>query len=316
VIVTLPLDVHIYVTPRCNLSCPHCYYDALGRGRQPTDLLELPEIARVLTELGARFDADISLEGGEPFMRAGLGAMLATLDETVLSRITITTNGTVRLAAPAAVLRQLGGLRVSIDGHTDDLQQELRGVDVAPVLATCVKLRKMQVSYTVRMTLFKRNIRRLTEIYDWAQTNEIAQLSLFEYQSSGRGIGQDLLFGVSDADVDQLLQDIVSTPRPDALQLVTVNLAERRVDTVLERQDALTAAGVSVHSLPETANCTINYNGTVGVSPWMVTAHGSPDAFAVTSSPDFFDQLEKAAADGALRDDSACLSRVQLRCER
>jgi MoaA/NifB/PqqE/SkfB family radical SAM enzyme len=314
--VTLPLDVHIYVTPRCNLSCPHCYYDALGRGRQPADLLELPEIARILTELCVRFDADISLEGGEPFMRAGLGAMLATLATPVLGRITITTNGTVRLAAPATVLRQLGGLRVSIDGHTDDLQQGLRGVDVGPVLATCVRLRQMQVAYTVRMTLYKRNVRCLAEIYRWAQANQIARLSLFEYQSSGRGIGQDLLFGASDADVDQLLEDIIATPQPDGLELVTLNLAERRVDAVLERQDALAAAGVAVHQLPDAANCTINYNGTVGVSPWMVTAHGSPDAFAHTASPGFFDQLEKAAAGGVLRDDGACLSRVQLRCER
>lgn len=312
---TTPLDVHLYVTPRCNLSCPHCYYDALERGRQPVDALELPEIARILTGLCARFDVGISLEGGEPFLRAGVGAMLATLDASVLGCITVTTNGTVRVAAPTAVLRQLGGLRVSIDGDTDELQRELRGVAMAPVLATCAKLRERQVPHAVRMTLYRRNVRRLAEIYAWAAANEIAWLSLFEYQASGRGIGQDPVFGVSPDDIDHLLADLVRLARPTGLRLVTLNLAQRRVQTVLGREDLLVAAGVMVRRLPETANCTINYDGTVGVSPWMVTAHGSPDSFTHTSSPDFLDQIEKAAAVGALRDDGPCLSRVQLRCE-
>jgi MoaA/NifB/PqqE/SkfB family radical SAM enzyme len=298
------------------LSCPHCYYDALDRGRQPDNVLPLASIAAILTELCLRFEADISLEGGEPFLRAGVGGMLATLDASVLSRITITTNGTIRLAAPAAVLRQLGGLRLSIDGHTDQLQQELRGVDVAPVLASCAKLREMRVPHTVRMTLFKRNIRSLGEIYAWVADNQIARLSLFEYQPSGRGIGQDLLFGVNSADVDQLLSDLTRLRRPAALELVTLNLAERRVDAVLEREDVLAAAGITVRRLPETANCTINYDGTVGVSPWMVTAHGAPDAFTHTSVPDFMDRIEAAASAGSLRDDSTCLSRVQLRSGR
>jgi MoaA/NifB/PqqE/SkfB family radical SAM enzyme len=314
--VTPSLDVHLYVTPRCNLSCPHCYYDALERGRQPDNILSLDDVARILTELCARFDADISLEGGEPFMRAGVGKMLATLSPAVLGRITITTNGTVRIAAEPEVLRQLGGLRLSIDGHTDDLQQELRGVDVAPVLATCQRLREMDVAHTVRMTLFKGNIRRLAEIYAWVDQHDIERLSLFEYQSSGRGIGQDLRFGVGPGDFDCLLEDLIVLERPACLRLLTLNLAERRVDRAHVREEALTAAGFTIKDLPETPNCTVNYDGTVGVSPWMVTAHGSPDAWAHANNPGFFDMLESAAAGGALRDVGPAISRVQLRCDQ
>ena len=310
------LDVHLYVTPRCNLSCPHCYYDALERGRQPENILSLAAIGAMLTGLSDRFDADVSLEGGEPFLRAGLGQMLASLAPSVLADITITTNGTVRLAAPTSVMHLLGGLRVSIDGHTDDLQQELRGVDVAPVLATCAKLRDMGVAHTVRMTLYRRNVRRLAEIYAWAAEHRIARLSLFEYQASGRGLGQDSLFGVSAADIDTLLADLATLPRPECLDVVTLNLAARRVEAVLDREDALVRNGLAVIRLPETANCTVNYDGTVGVSPWMVTAHGSPDAFAHAGTPDLLDRIEEAAAAGALRDGSDSLSRIQLRYAR
>lgn len=311
-----PLDVHLYVTPRCNLSCPHCYYDALKRGRQPPDILGLDDIARILTGICGRFDADISLEGGEPFLRNGLGAMLATLDASVLGCITVTTNGTVRMAAPTTTLAQLGDLRLSIDGHTDEFQEELRGIAVAPVLATCARLRSEQVPHTVRMTLYRRNVRLLEEIYGWAQAHDIARLSLFEYQASGRGIDQELTFGVGSDDIDHLLADLVRLPRPTGLELLTLNVAQRRVDAVLAQEDALLAAGVAVRRLPQTANCTVNYNGSVGVSPWTVTAHGSPDVFTHTDSPNFLEQIDQAAAAGALQDDGPCISRVQLRCER
>jgi len=310
------LDVHLYVTPRCNLSCPHCYYDALDRGRQPPDILELDDIARILNGICGRFDADISLEGGEPFLRAGLGAMLATLDASVLGRITLTTNGTVRIAAPTTTLAQLGDLRLSIDGHTDDLQQELRGIAVGPVLATCAKLRSAQVPHTVRMTLYRRNVRLLEEIYGWVQAHNIARLSLFEYQASGRGIDQEPVFGVGSEDIDHLLADLVRLPRPAGLELLTLNLAQRRVEAVLAQEEALSTADVTVRRLPQNANCTVNYDGSVGVSPWTVTAHGSPDVFTYTDSPDFLERVENAAAAGALQDQGPCISRVQLRCER
>ncbi|MFI6999345.1 radical SAM protein [Nocardia sp. NPDC050175] len=312
----IPLDVHLYVTPRCNLSCPHCYYDALERGRQPDNVLSLAEVSRVLNGLCERFDADISLEGGEPFMRAGLGKMLSTLDAAVLSRITVTTNGTVRMLASTTVLAALGDLRVSIDGHTDDLQQELRGVNVAPVLDTCTKLRSQGIPHTVRMTLYRRNIRRLGEIFVWAEANEVARLSLFEYQASGRGIGQDALFSASAEDVDCLLDDFTALPRPAGLKVVTLNLARRRMAAVQGREGALAEAGIKVRWLPAVANCTVNYDGTVGISPWKVTAHGAPDIFTHTTAPDFFDQLEASAVSGGLSDDGDCISRVQLRCDR
>ncbi|HYY09812.1 MAG TPA: radical SAM protein [Kineosporiaceae bacterium] len=311
-----PLDVHLYVTPRCNLTCPHCYYDALDRGRPPDNLLPLDTIATVLNGLCARFEADISLEGGEPFMRAGLGAMLAELPAETLRCITITTNGTVRLAAPPEVLRRLGGLRVSIDGHTDELQRELRGVELAPVLRTCALMNELGLEFTARMTLWRRNIDELPAIYDWAVANSLTRLSFFEYQSSGRGVGQELLYGCAASQVTRLLDRLVDHPPPTPIRLVTLNLAERRVGEVLDRRDDFAQAGVLVEELPDTPNCTINFDGTVGISPWKVTSKGAPDVFTTVGEPDFLGVVERAADQGRLRDASQCLSRVQLRCEQ
>jgi MoaA/NifB/PqqE/SkfB family radical SAM enzyme len=307
------LDVHLYVTPRCNLTCPHCYYDAFDRKRHPDNLISLGEISALLNGLCKRFNADISLEGGEPFLRVGIDRMLTELGSAVLRTLTVTTNGTVKIRTEPNVLRGLGQLRVSIDGHVDELQQELRGVDLAPVLDSCRLLQVRDIPFWIRMTLWKRNVRALTEIYAWVEQHKIQYLSLFEYQSSGRGIGQELLYGVSGADVAAFLDDLVELPRPPCLQGLTVNFAERRVESVIAQRHRLEGADLTLHELPETPNCTINYDGTVGVSPWRVTAMGAPDVFTTTAAPDFFEIIERASAEGALRDDSGCISRVQIR---
>jgi len=307
------LDVHLYVTPRCNLACPHCYYDAFDRKRHPDNLISLGEISDVLKGLCRRFDADISLEGGEPFLRVGVDRMLAELAAEVLRTLTVTTNGTVKIRAAPNVLRGLGQLRVSIDGHVDELQQELRGTDLGLVLDSCRRLQERDVPFWIRMTLWKRNVRALAEIYAWVEEHKIQRLSLFEYQSSGRGIGQEELYGVSGADVAAFLDDLVELPRPSCLHGLTVNFAERRVESVIAQRPRLEEAGLTLCELPETPNCTINYDGTVGISPWRVTAHGAPDVFTTTAAPDFLEIIERASVEGALRDDSGCISRVQIR---
>lgn len=306
------LDVHLYVTPRCNLACPHCYYDALDRSQHPDNLMSLDEISSVLTGICGRFDADVSVEGGETFLRKGIGGMLSRLDADVLSALTVTTNGTVPIRMPAAALRGLRGLRVSIDGHVDELNKQLRGIEVAPALRTCQSLRERGVPFTVRMTLWKQNIGLLREIFDWVEDNGIERLSLFEYQSSGRGIGQDLLYGVSSADIDGFLADLAGLARPSCLRYLTVNFAERRVAATLGHAGLLASSGIQTQELPRTANCTINYDGTIGVSPWRVTAHGASDVFTSIAADDFLGVIEAAASKGTLNDDSGSISRVQL----
>lgn len=307
------LDVHLYVTPRCNLACPHCYYDALDRSQHPNNLMPLARISSILTGICDRFDADISVEGGETFLRKGIGEMLSELDAHVLGSITVTTNGTVPIRMPESALRSLRGLRVSIDGHTDELNKQLRGIEVDPALETCRSLRERSVPFTVRMTLWKQNIGLLAEIFDWVGDNGIEQLSLFEYQSSGRGIGQDLLYGVSGPAIDAFLTELASLDRPSCLRYLTVNLAERRLAATLKKQEDLASSGIRTQELPGVANCTINYDGTVGVSPWRVTAHGASDIFTSVGADDFLGVIEAAASEGALADNSGSISRVQLR---
>lgn len=311
-----PLAVHIYVTPRCNLSCPHCYYDALERTQHPTNEMTLEQIERVLVGLADRFLPDVHLEGGEPFIRRGVDALLDRLDPTVLRTITVTTNGTVRLRTAAEALRHLDALRISVDGHTPALMDEMRGADLAKVMRTCHELAERAVPFMVRMTVWRKNIRRLSEIYEWLAEHEVPKLSLYEFQPSGRGMAVDEQFSVSDEDIDALLVALTELPPPACLQRLTLHLAERRLEALRAHESRLRAAGLRIRELGSVANCTINYDGSVGISPWRVTAYGAPDVFTTIDAPGFWETLASATASGSLHDESPCISKAVVEWDR
>lgn len=308
----LALDVHLYVTPECNLSCPHCYYDALDRVGEPDGILTLERMRELIEGLCARFDADISVEGGEMFLRKGMGAMLASLPSEVLKHLTVTTNGTVAIDASDDVLAAVGQLRISADGHTDELNKELRGVGLRPIMRTFHKLRERDVPTIIRKTIWRKNARSLQEIYAWAELENVDRLALFEYQSSGRGILSRDAYSLSPEDFEVFIDDLCNIPVPSSFKRMTLNLNAGRVQAVEEREEALLKNGLGVERLQDVPNCTINFDGTVGISPWRVTAHGAADVFTHTEAPDVFDQLEAAARSGELTDETPNISRVKV----
>lgn len=311
-----PLAVHLYVTPRCNLSCPHCYYDALERTSHPADLLSLERIEEVLNDLAERCRPDVHLEGGEPFIRRGVDRLLDRLDPSVLATITVTTNGTVRLRSESETLRALAGLRISVDGHTDALQREMRGVELAKVLRTFRDLQARDVPFMARMTLWQGNVEALDDIYAWVEENDVTRLSLYEFQPSGRGAATDARFRIDDGAFASFLDAFATTTPPGCLERLTLHLAERRVGALDARRAELRRRGLTTRLLPPAANCTINYDGAVGISPWRVTAHGAADVFTTLDAEDFWDVLLDRARGGALDDDSACISRAVVELER
>lgn len=310
------LAVHLYVTPRCNLSCPHCYYDAFERSKRPERMISLAEIEAVLNGLCRWCEPDVHLEGGEPFMRQGLDRMLDGLDPEVLRTVTVTTNGTVAIGSAPETLRSLAALRVSVDGHTDALQREMRGVELGKVLRTCRSLREKDVPFMVRMTVWRANVRALADIYAWAEAEKIASLSLYEFQPVGRGSDGDDRFGVPDGDFERFLADLAGTPIPECMERLSLHLSERRLDALERWREPLASRGLVARALPAVANCTINYDGSVGISPWQVTAHGAPDVFTSLGEPDFWETIVESALAGELEDGSAAISRAVVELER
>ena len=118
----------IEITNRCNLRCPHCASTS-GAARQ--NELTLDEINALLGEIASLGGEEITIIGGEVFMRddwldicravGGLGMRLIIISNGLLIR------GQERLGELKALAPHLIG--ISVDGACRETYQRLRGAD-------------------------------------------------------------------------------------------------------------------------------------------------------------------------------------------
>src|SRR6185437_5322240 len=142
----LPMGAVYEATMRCNLHCEFCYVGDLlnveGEWRQE---LTLEELAKAFPQSR---DFQISLTGGEIFMRKDILSVLDLFREKGYACGYLTTNGTIisdERANALAELAALGFLKhisVSIDGPGElhDVARGLKGT----FERTCAGLRRLQ----------------------------------------------------------------------------------------------------------------------------------------------------------------------------
>lgn len=118
---SMPEQVTLFVTDKCNLKCRHCFYwRDLNSGKNNFELGELEKVLRTMGSFSF-----VSLTGGEPFLREDLPAIAGLLaDINKVKRISIPTNGYM----PQKTLALAGGVleacrdkaavlvKVSLDG--------------------------------------------------------------------------------------------------------------------------------------------------------------------------------------------------------
>lgn len=117
----------IEITNRCNLRCPHC---ASTSGAARENELSLREIRDVLETIAALGGEEITLIGGEVFLRDDWLAICEAVKELGM-RLILITNG---LLLDDSTFAALGALRprlmgVSIDGASRESYRAVRGVD-------------------------------------------------------------------------------------------------------------------------------------------------------------------------------------------
>ena len=264
------LNAHLYVTPSCNLSCPFCYYDARLSTTTPPDALPISAMVEILETACDLYDARFDIEGGEMFLRRDIGDLFAGVTPKVLERLTITTNGMARVTLAPDILRQLDEVRVSVEGHTDFLQRDLRGIDLAPVLRTAELLMKAAVPVTLRITLHKNNYALVGEMLDTFVAQGFDRFSFYEFQSSGRGTALARSYSLDDSDVELVLHQLTSLP--DVMQEATIkySLSRVRASIIQSNRSRLQARGFAVVDLAGVASLTCDYDGAIRVCPWDI----------------------------------------------
>lgn len=269
------LNVHLYVTPICNLHCKHCYYDAWPVDGLPERLLTIQEMALIITSLCDNYAAAFDVEGGEFFLREDIAELFDAVPSHYWSSITVTTNGTVKIAVDPKHLLNLDEFRISLEGHTDELQKDIRGIGLDPVMETCHTLRSNGIPVTLRITLHRKNYKYLAEMVSYFASIGFSRFSLYEFQPAGRGLSQDHEYSLTESEMAEALKEMYMISLDNRLSVLKLSLSSKRVPLVLAYQGELTAHGYQILDISGIPSLTINYNGDLGVCPWRL-ADGDP----------------------------------------
>ena len=264
-----PLDVHIHTNTGCNLQCRHCYVNA--QPQMNTVIADDFEV-ELISFLCRSFDADIHLEGGEIFLEEHLIQALNRLDGRHKRCVTITSNGTVKTTSPDTLksLRSISLLRISVEGHTDELHRKVRDCSLRTVLSNAAYYKSQGINTAIRITMNAFNMDSIfSNVIPGLLSEGFDDFQIYEVQPVGRGLTSELCI---EGTLDSFFEDWLAHP---SRANTTVSLPKRRVLEVKRRASALRSIGVMDKYVGNAASVSINAFGEVTVCPWNMLSEPS-----------------------------------------
>ena len=262
----LPIDVHIRTNTHCNLHCIHCYEDAdVSVAKSMDREFEIDLIQFLCTN----YDADIHLEGGEVFLEETLLSSLLNLSESTRKHLTITTNGTIRANNEDVItaLASVGCLRISVEGHNDELQNAVRGCGLSPVLENALYYKAKGIPVVLRITANNLNYTRIfDEIIPSLQDRGFDGFQIYEMQPVGRGKISGLCINER---LDALYEGWLRYP---SYASTKISLPNKRKAEVAEYMSRFTEIGVSIYEVGNIASISIGVGGAVRICPWDISS--------------------------------------------
>jgi len=164
-IMSTPRSVDIEVTSRCNLRCRYCYYydNTTVEYRD----LSTEEWLQFFDELGRCAVMDVTLQGGEPFIRRDLSQLIEGICRNRM-RFSILSNGTLIDDAIVAFLADTGRcdfVQVSVDGSCPETHDACRGEgSFVAAIQGIHTLQRHNVPVAVRVTIHRHNVHDLEAI--------------------------------------------------------------------------------------------------------------------------------------------------------
>ena len=160
-----PRSVDVEITSRCNLRCRYCYYfdnPSVTYQDLPTD-----EWLRFFDELGRCAVMNVTLQGGEPFLRKDLPVLIQGIVKNRM-RFSILTNGGLvdeKIASYIAQTHRCDSVQVSVDGSIPETHDVCRGEGSFEGAIRGIRiLRQHNIPTTVRVTIHHYNVDDLENI--------------------------------------------------------------------------------------------------------------------------------------------------------
>jgi SynChlorMet cassette radical SAM/SPASM protein ScmE len=160
-----PRSVDVEITSRCNLRCRYCYYfdnPAVVYSDLPTG-----EWLRFFDELGRCSVMDVTLQGGEPFMRQDLPELIEGIVANRM-RFSILSNGMLiddNISKFIAETGRCNSVQVSVDGSSPEIHDACRGKgSFEGAIQGIHTLKRHKVPVAVRVTITNQNCNDLENI--------------------------------------------------------------------------------------------------------------------------------------------------------
>jgi MoaA/NifB/PqqE/SkfB family radical SAM enzyme len=184
----LPVVV-FFPTSRCNSRCVSCdWWKCSGAG--DLSLEEIETVADALPALGTRM---VLFSGGEPLLRPEVFDAAAMFRKNDIT-LHLHTSGVLLDRTAADVARVFSRVIVSLDAHTEDLYQAVRGVAALTAVERGVaRLQRIapHVPVTARSTLHRWNFRELPDLIDHAKAMALDGISFLAADVFSAAFGRE-----------------------------------------------------------------------------------------------------------------------------
>jgi MoaA/NifB/PqqE/SkfB family radical SAM enzyme len=177
-----------FPTARCNSRCVSCdWWKSDGHGD-----LSLDEIRALADQLPALRTRVVSFSGGEPTLRRDVYE-IAALFRARGMRLHLLTSGLFLERDAAAVVEHFEQVTVSLDGHTAELYQRIRGVNGLGTVERGVKKLKAlapRMPVRARSTLHRANYTALPALIDKARAMGLDGISFLAADVTNEAFGR------------------------------------------------------------------------------------------------------------------------------
>ena len=192
-----PRTLDVEITARCNLRCRYCYFfqnPAVDYRDLPTD-----EWLKFFDELGSLGVMNVTVAGGEPFIREDLPLLLEGIVRNRM-RFSLLSNGALiedEIAAFLAGTQRCDYVQVSVDGSCAEVHDACRGKGSFDGAMRGIRiLQRQRVKVAARVTIHRHNVNDL---------EKVAHLLLNELGLSGFGTNSAGYLGACRLNADDVL---------------------------------------------------------------------------------------------------------------
>ena len=164
-IMRTPRSLSIEITSRCNLRCRYCYF--FNNSAMVYRDLPTAEWLTFFDELGALGVMNVTLAGGEPFIREDLPILLERLVRNRM-RFSFLSNGALiddKIAAFVAGTGRCEYVQISVDGSRAEIHDTCRGPGSFEGAIRGIRtLQRHRINVAVRVTIHRHNVHDLDNI--------------------------------------------------------------------------------------------------------------------------------------------------------